>query len=329
MDRTTAPRRRFVTRLAATTLAATTMLGATGLARAQAPAVPAEVRIGFQKGAAILVLARKQQVIEQRLKALGVGSVKWVEFQFGPPMLEAMGAGAVDLGSVGDTPPIFAQAGGSNLVYVAANPSAQHAVLVPPGSPVKTLVDLKGKRIAFGKGSSAQNVTLKALAQAGLTLKDVEPLYLSPADATAAFNGGKLDAWVVWDPYYAIAEQHYKARVVAETSDKRLASASYYLAWREFATRYPAVLSAVLEEIGKLTDWSGQHRDELAALAAEATGIDAKTWGIAFGRAEFKLGPVTPAHVAQQQQLADAFQQLGIIPKKISVADYVWQAPRP
>lgn len=296
-------------------------------AQAQPQAQPTEVRIGFQKGAAVLVLARKQQVIEQRLKPLGI-AVKWVEFQFGPPMLEAMGAGAVDLGSVGDTPPVFAQAGGSNLVYVAASPSAQHAVLVPPGSSIKTLADLKGKKLAFGKGSSAQNVAIKALAQAGLTLKDVEPLYLSPADATAAFNGGKLDAWVVWDPFYAIAEQHYKARVIASTTDKRLASASYYLAWREFATKYPTVLSIVLDEIGKLTVAAGKNRDELANVAAEATGIDAKTWSTAFGRAEFTLGPVTPAHVAQQQQLADTFLQLGIIPKKINVSEYLWQAPK-
>jgi sulfonate transport system substrate-binding protein len=298
-----------------------------GIAKAQVPAVPSEVRIGFQKGAAILVLARKQQVIERRLKSLGVNSVKWVEFQFGPPMLEAMGAGAVDLGSVGDTPPIFAQAAGSNLVYAAGTPATEHGVLVPQNSPIKTLAELKGKRVAFAKGSSAHNLTIKALALAGLTLNDVNVLYLSPADATAAFNAGDLDAWVVWDPYYAIAVQHYNARVIADTSDRRLASSLYYLANRDFATRYPTVLSAVLDEIGKLTLWSGQHRDELAAIAAESTGIDAKTWSIAFGRADFSFGAVTPAQVAQQQQLADTFLSLAIIPHKIDVAAYVWQAP--
>jgi len=138
-----------------------------------------------------------------------------------------------------------------------------------------------------------------------------------------------FDAWVVWDPYYAIAEQHYGARVIADTSDRRLASSSYDLAHRDFANKQPAVLAAVLDEIGKLTRWSGNHRDELAALAAEATGIDARTWSIAFGRADFSFGPVTPAHVAQQQQLADAFQALGIIPRKINVADNVWQLPKP
>ena len=230
------------------------------------------------------------------MKTLGIDRVKWVEFQFGPPMLEALGAGAIDLGSVGDTPPIFAQAGGSNLVYAAASPSAQH-------------------------------VTLKALALAGLTINDIVHTYLSPADATAAFNGGNIDAWTVWDPYYAIAETRYDARVIADTSDKRLASSSYYIAHRDFATKYPAVLSAVLDEIRKATIKAGQNRGELAALAAEATGIDAKVWQIAFNRAEFMLGPVTDAHIAQQQQLADTFQALGIIPKKINVKDIVWHAP--
>ncbi len=297
-------------------------------ARSQAQnALPKEVKIGFQKGSAVLVLARKQQVVEKRLKALGVGSVKWVEFQFGPPMLEALGAGVIDLGSVGDTPPVFAQAGGSDLVYAAATPSAQHAVLVPKNSPIRTLADLRGKKVAFGKGSSAQNVTIKALATAGLGFQDIQPTYLSPADATAAFNGGNIDAWVVWDPYYAIAEERYGARVVADTTDKRLTSASYYMAGRDFATRHPAVLAAVLDELRLLTVWSGQHRDELAAIAAEATGIDVKPWSAAFARAEFSLGPVTEAHIAQQQQLADAFLALGIIPRRISVREIVWRAP--
>lgn len=313
--------------LAAYTAAAALSLGL-GTA-AQAQDLPKEVRIGFQKGSAILVLIKKQQVIEKRLKALGVPSVKWVEFQFGPPMLEALGAGAIDLGSVGDTPPIFAQAGGADLVYAAATPSAQHAVLVPKLSPVKTVVDLKGKKVAFGKGSSAQNVTVKALAAAGLTFGDIEPVYLSPADATAALNGGNIDAWVVWDPYYAIAEERYGARSIADTSDKRLASSSYYIASRRFASQHPAVLSTVLDEIRKATEWAGRHRGELAALAAEATGIDVKSWTAAFERAEFSLGPVTDAHVAQQQQLADTFQALGIIPRKIDVSEIVWRAPAP
>ena len=290
-------------------------------------AAPKEFKVGFQKGSAILVLARQQQVIEKRLKALGVENVQWIEFQFGPPMLEALSTSAIDIGSVGDTPPIFAQAGGFPLVYAASTPSAQHGVLVPKDSPIKSVADLKGKRVAFGRGSSAHNVTIKALALAGLTIKDIVPTYLSPADATAAFNGGTVDAWVVWDPYYAIAQERYNARVIADTSDRRLASASYYMSSRDFASKYPAVLSAALDEIRKLTVWSGEHRDELAKLAASATSIDEKSWQTAFARAGFSLGNVTPEQIAQQQQLADTFFELGIIPKTFKVADIVWYPP--
>lgn len=315
-------RRDFSLRLAALT-AATVLTAATAMAQP----VPKEVRIGWQKGSAILVLAKKQQTIEARLKALGVDSVKWVEFQFGPPMLEALGAGAIDLGSVGDTPPIFAQAGGSDLVYAAATPSAQHAVLVPKDSPIKTLADLKGRKIALGKGSSAHNVAIKALALANLGPKDVEFVFLSPADATAAFSGGKVDAWVVWDPFFAIAEQRYNARAVADTSDKRLVSSSYYMAGREFAGKYPKVLSTVIDEVRNITVKAGRNREELAAVAAEATGIDAHIWVSTFSRADFTVSPITDAHIAQQQQLADNFLALGIIPKKINVKDIVWRAP--
>lgn len=310
-------------------LAGSAALGAApAIARAQSSsAAPREFKVGFQKGAAILVLARKQQVFEKRLKALGVESVKWVEFQFGPPLLEGLGLGAVDIGAVGDTPPIFAQVAGARLVYAAATPSAQHAILVPADSPIKTVADLKGKRVAFGKGSSAHNVTVKALALAGLSIKDVEPTYLAPADATAAFTGKRIDAWTVWDPYYALAEQKYGGRVIADTSDRRLASHSFYLANRAFAEQYPAVLEAVLDELGKLVAWAGRHRGELAALSSEVTGVDVKALETAFARAEFSFGPVTDAHVAQQQQLAGTLHDLGIVPRKVDVAEIVWRRP--
>src|SRR5450830_1013932 len=146
--------RRTLTLSAAAAALTTTIVWTTS---ASAQSIPKEVRIGWQKGSAIQVLVRKQQVIEQRLKTLGVGSVKWVEFQFGPPMLEALGAGAIALACVGDTPPIFAQAGGSNLVYVAATPSAHHAVLAPNTSPIESPADVKGKQAAFGTALSAHD----------------------------------------------------------------------------------------------------------------------------------------------------------------------------
>jgi sulfonate transport system substrate-binding protein len=137
----------------------------------------------------------------------------------------------------------------------------------------------------------------------------------TPADATAALNGGTIDAWVVWDTFYAIAQERYNVRVIADTSDKRLAGASYYLSSRGFADKYPAVLSAALDEIGKLTECSGQHRDELAKLAASATSIDENSWQTAFARASFTFGSVTTSQIAQQQQLATPFMIWASSPK--------------
>ena len=294
----------------------------------QAQALPKEVRIGYQKGSAVLLLDRRTQAIEQRLKALGVQQLKWVEFQFGPPMLEALGAGAIDVGSVGDTPPIFAQAGQAQLVYAAASPSSQHAVLVPKDSPIQTLADLKGKKVAFGKGSSAHNVAIKALASAGLQLNDIQQVFLSPADATAAFNGGNIDAWVVWDPFFAIAQQRYGARALADTqSQPSLSSASYYMASASFARQYGHVLSEILQSLRQTTHWASAHRDELVQLAAQDTGLDPQAWRVAYGRAQLDLQPVSEQHIAQQQQLADRFHQLGIIPRALQVKDIVWNWP--
>ena len=240
----------------------------------QTPALPKEVRIGYQKGSAILLLDRKTQAVEKRLKALGVEKLTWVEFQFGPPLLEALGAGAIDLGSVGDTPPIFAQAGQAHLVYVATSPSSQHAVLVPKDSPLQTVADLKGKKVAFGKGSSAHNVTIKALVDTG--------------------------------------------------TQPSLASSSYYMASRDFAQRQGPLLAEILKTLQQTTHWASANREELVKLASQDTGMDPEVWRTAYGRANLDLQPISTAHVAQQQQLADSFHALGIIPRKLQVQEIVW-----
>lgn len=302
-----------------------TPVGYPAWAQAQAQTLPTKFRIGFQKGSATLVLARQRGSIEARLKQLGVSQVDWVEFQFGPPMLEAIGAGAVDLGSVGDTPPIFAQAGGADVVYAAATPSAEHGILVAKSSSIKTLADLRGKRIAFGKGSSAHNVVLNALRLAGLSYSDIRPVYLAPADASAAFVSGKVDAWAIWDPYYALAESQGHARVLTDTRiEPRLASHSFYIASGRFAEKYPDTLAAVLEELARTDRWSASHRGETARLAAEATGLSYEVQRRAFERARFEFGPVTDAILAQQQEIADAFLQQQLIPRAIRVRDIRW-----
>jgi sulfonate transport system substrate-binding protein len=293
---------------------------------ARAAEAPREFRIGYQKSG-LLVVARQQGTLDARLKSLGVENVKWIEFQYGPPLMEALGLGALDLGAAGDTPPLFAQAAGAKIVYAAATPAQQSAILVPPDSPLKSLADVKGKKLAFAKGSSSHNFVVQALAKAGLAYTDITPVYLNPADAIAAFARGSVDAWAVWDPYFAIAERRHNARVLTTTKGV-LESNSFYLANRDFAAKHPAVLKAAIEEIGRTTAWAGQHRGELARTISEVTGVELEAQQIAVDRVAIALEPISDRIVQSQQTVADALHKLGLIPREIAVRDAVWTAPQ-
>jgi sulfonate transport system substrate-binding protein len=310
----------------------TALVGALGFAGqalagnvARAEGVPKEFRVGYQKGG-LLSISKDRAVFEQRLKPLGVESVKWSEFQFGPPMLEAIGAGAVDFGEVGDTPPIFAQAAGARIAYVAAMPGSMHGLLVPEGSPIRELADIKGKKIAVARGSSAHNFTVKLVSKAGLAFTDIEPAYLAPADASAAFTRGAVDAWVIWDPYFALAQSRQKVRVIATTNDVS-PSNSFYIGNSDFAAKYPKVLVATIDELAKVFDWAAHNRDKLAGIVASVIGIDLEAERVAVERANLGLYAVTPEVVTQQQGVADAFLKLRLIPKPIVVRDIVWSPP--
>lgn len=294
-------------------------------ARAEAEA-PREFRIGYQKSG-VLVVARQQGTIERELKALGVESVKWVEFQYGPPLLEALGVGSIDIGAVGDTPPIFAQAAGAKVVYAAATPASQSAILVPKDSPLRTVADLKGKRLAFARGSSSHNFVVQALAKAGLAPGEVQQTFLNPADAVAAFSRRSVDAWAVWDPYFALAELKHEARVVTTTQGV-LDSYSFYLANRDFAARHPRALKASLEALGRTVRWSAENRDKLAAAVSEVTGVELAVQSRAIERMTIEIGPITEPIVQSQQTIADSFHKLGIVPRQVSVRDIVWTAPQ-
>ena len=296
---------------------------AAGFARA---ATAREFRIGYQKSG-LLIVARHQGQLEARLKSLGVESVKWVEFQAGPPIMEALGLGALDFGAAGDTPPIFAQAAGAKVVYVAATPAQQSAILVAKDSPVRSIADLKGRKLAFARGSSSHNFVVQALAKAGLGYGDITPIFLSPADASAAFARGSVDAWAVWDPYFALAEKRHNARVVT-TTEGILDSNSFYFANSDYAAHNAPVLKAALEVIGRTTLWGAAHRDELSNAIADATGIDREIQKVATDRATIELVPLSDRIIQSQQNIADTFHKLGIIPRQITVRDAIWTAPQ-
>src|SRR6185436_3008132 len=200
--------------------------------RAAAQASVKEIRIGYQK-TGVLVIARQQAVLEKRFTGRQIG-IKWIEFTSGPPLLEAMSTGNVDLGSVGDTPPIFAQAAGANILYVAGSSITNgQGILVPENSGIRTIADLKGKRVGFTKGSSAHNVVIATLEKAGLAWGDITPTYLTPPDAGPAFANGSIEAWAEWDPYFAIGERKQNGRILINAHEVTKSN-SFFIANRDF-----------------------------------------------------------------------------------------------
>jgi sulfonate transport system substrate-binding protein len=282
-----------------------------------------ELRIGFQKTAIPLVV-KAQRRLEQRFEPQGV-AVKWVEFAFGPPLLEAVNAGAVDYGYTGDAPPIFAQAAHAHIAYVAVIPArgSGQAIVVPADSPAKTLVDLKGKKIGVAKGSSAHNLLVSGLESEHIAWSDIDAVYLAPADAASAFSRGAIDAWSIWDPFFAIAELRQRARPLS-IDPKAAIQNSFFLANRDFLAKHADLVAAINEEIAKASQWAGEHRDEVAALWSEASGVDIEAQKRAVARAEFAFAPMDDHIIAEQQAVADRFQRLGLIPAPIAVREIVW-----
>lgn len=300
------------------------------LAAAPEPAKePAKTfRFGWQKNG-VPALTKRRGTLETRLAARGV-AVTWHEFPSGPPLLEALGAGAIDFGYTGDIPPIFAQAGKLDLVYVGAAPApgSSSAILVKKDGPIRSLADLKGRTLAFTKGSSAHNVAVSALRKAGLTLKDVTPAYLSPADAGAAFAGGRVEAWSIWDPFYAIAEQNPDVRVLT-TAEGIVDSYGYYLANGAYTKANPTLVREVLAELAVQAAWSQDHLEETAKALSEITGVpyDVTLRSVKRTNTRFAVLPVTPEIVKTQQAIADTFAAEGLIPAKLDIASIVWTAP--
>jgi sulfonate transport system substrate-binding protein len=283
------------------------------------------IRIGAQKYGK-LILLKSRGTLEKRLAPLGY-TVSWAEFPAGPQLLEAMNAGAIDFGIAGETPPIFAQASGAPIVYVAYEPPAPsgEAILVPKGSPIKTLADLKGKKVALNKGSNVHVLLVRALEKAGLTYADVQPVYLTPADARAAFERGAVDAWAIWDPYLAAAQAATEARVLLP-GDGVVANHQFYLSPRQFAEENPKAIQAVIDELRGIDEWVKKDPKNAAAQLSSYTGIPPQIVEVALKRQAYGIAPVDGDVIKAQQAIADTFHSLGLIPKQITVADAIWRA---
>ncbi len=289
---------------------------------------PDPLRIGYQKYGT-LVLLKARGTLEKRLAPLGI-EVKWAEFPAGPQLLEGLNVGSVDFGTTGETPPIFAQAAGADLLYIATEPPAPagEGIVVPRDSAIHSVKELKGKKVALNKGSNVHYLLVRALEKAGLKYSDITPVYLPPADARAAFERGSVDAWAIWDPFYAAAEKQTGARRIADGRGGVVDNNQFYLSSGSYAKKNPAVIKAVIEELARLDAWSKTHLDEVADVLSAQIGLDKSIVQLAANRASYGVKPLDGKIIAGQQRIADTFYQLKLIPKKLVVRDIVWQAPK-
>lgn len=284
---------------------------------AQAPA--RTLRIGNQKGN--LSLLKGRGTLEKRLAPLGV-SVKWTEFTAGPVQLEALNVGSIDFGDVGEAPPIFAQAAGAPLAYVAATvPRPQsEAVLVPKASTIQSVKDLKGKKVALNKGSNVHYFLVRLLEKNGLAYGDVKLIFLPPADARAAFEKGSIDAWAIWDPFLAAAQKTLDARLLADATGV-VGNRAFYFSSLDYASKNVDVIKVLIEELDKVDQWAQANRAAFAAELAGLWGLPQPVVELSVSRTQFGIGPITKAILGEQQQIADAFLALGLIPKQINLLE--------
>jgi sulfonate transport system substrate-binding protein len=286
--------------------------------------IPEQLRIGYQKSAVNLVILKQQGALEQRYPNT---KIKWLEFPAGPQMLEALSIGSIDFGLTGDAPPVFAQAAGKDVVYVGAEPPKPRssAVLVTNDSPLHSLQDLRGKKVALQKGSSAHFLTVRALAKAGLKWSDFTPVYLAPSDARAAFESKNVDAWAIWDPYYTATELTIHARALS-TGEGLSNNNSFYLASQAFAAHYPEVVLGLFSALTQADQFVQNNRPQAIKLISDFSTLDAGVVSLFLQRRpRSPVAPLTAATVADQQAVADAFFQLGLLPKAVRVADIVWR----
>ena len=284
------------------------------------------LRIGYQKYGT-LVLLKAKGTLEKRLAAQGV-DVKWTEFPGGPQLLEGLNVGSIDFGVTGETPPVFAQAAGADLLYVAYEPPAptSEAILVPKDSTIRSVGELKGKKVALNKGSNVHYLLVRALEEAGLKYSDIQTVYLPPSDARAAFERGSVDAWVIWDPYQAAAEQQLQARTLRD-GQGIVDNLQFYLATKPYAQKHPEVITALVEEVRAVGEWSKAHPEEVTAQVAPLLGLPADITLTSVKRQGYGAQFLNPQTVAAQQKIADSFHQLKLIPKPLRIQDVIWTPP--
>jgi sulfonate transport system substrate-binding protein len=288
---------------------------------------PSAVRIGYQKYGTLNVV-KAEGSFEKLLTDKGV-KVTWILFTAGPALMEALNAGSIDFGNAGEAPPVFAQAGGVNFVYFGNQPPypTGEAVLVKKDSPVHTIRDLRGKRVALNKGSNVHFFLVKVLEKNGLKLDEITPTFLSPADAWVAFENGSVDAWVIWDPFLTAAIAKTGAKIVQD-GENVVANREFFLADRNFAQAHPDILLSLGNAIDRSATWTASKPDEIVHYLAPQLGMSEEVVNTVIRRQPWGFQPISDQVISDQQAIADTLFSLKLIPKQVRVADAVLRLPQ-
>jgi sulfonate transport system substrate-binding protein len=314
--------------LATLVVAALALTGCGGSATGNEAAVRNDGSVDLSK--VTLVVGDQKGGSQALLKAAGLlddtpYKIEWKSFTSGPPLLEALNAGAIHVGGVGNTPPLFAAAGKKKFkaVQAATYGGTGDAIVVPTDSPVKTVADLKGKTVGVAPGSSANYNLLAQLQHAGLSIDDVTVKELQPGDALTAFSSGHLDAWAIWEPYTSQAEQEAGAKVIAD--GHQLANGYVFQVASDAALGDKATRTALEDYVGRIAKaqvWSKTHQEEWAKVWAEETGLSEDITLAAVKKRRIQLVPIDQTVIDSEQQMADAFADAGQVPGKFDVAPY-------
>ncbi|KGB21072.1 aliphatic sulfonate ABC transporter substrate-binding protein [Acetobacter tropicalis] len=314
-------RRSFLTAAIATAANATLLSAHKSVAQS----ADKTLRVGYQRYGTLIIL-KQSGLLEKALSPAG-WSVKWSEFIAGPQMLQALSADAIDLAETGDAPPIFAQSNWPDrLVYIGHSGSAPlgEGILVQADSGIEAVKDLKGKKVAFNRGSNVHYLLLNALTQSGLTMQDVHPVNLTPAAARAAFETKHIDAWAIWDPYLAAGEALPSAKLL--TSAENLSpNRQFLLSRRAFIDQNADVARKVVTTFSGLEPWVTQNQQDLIHTLAESTGLAEGVIKTALSRLSLDVGFMDTTTQAEQQKAADLLAQNALIPGTLRVEDMIWK----
>ncbi len=247
--------------------------------------------------------------------------IEWFNFPAAQPLGEALNAGAIDVGGLGDAPMIFAYAAGAKVRAVAATRSTPVglAIVVPENSPIKSAADLKGKRIATTRGSIGHYLVIATLERANIKLSEVSLHFMQPADAKASLASGTVDAWSTWDPYVALAEQRDHDRSIANGVNLT-SGLSFEAATDDAIEAKRAVIADFLRRVAAGQRWALAHPDEVAAIQSRVTGLPPAVLKTVYQRAHLHPVAIDDSLIAEQQKTADLYHRADVIKARLEVA---------